>query len=122
MKRLAFVYLTVLSVLTIATVLVLRLALPQFYPSGLFLIPAFYTVMLGVMLLMRRANDRKGRDRSYFIMSYRIVKMSLLILMIVCFMNIKETGLVAFAVIFMIYYLCLTSVETFYLIKEEKKS
>ena len=122
MKKLAFIYLTVLSVLTIATVLVLRLALPQFYPSGLFLIPVFYAVLLGVMLIMRRSNDKKGRDRSYFIMSYRIVKMSLLILMIVCFMNIKETGLVAFAVIFMIYYLCLTSVETFYLIKEEKKS
>ena len=121
MKRLAFIYLTVLSVLTIATVLVLRLFLPQFYPSDLFLIPVFYAVLLGVMLIMRRSNDKKGRDRSYFIMSYRIVKMSLFIFLIIYFINVK-TGLTAFAVIFMIYYLCLTTVETVCLIKEERKS
>lgn len=121
MKKLAFIYLTVLSVLTIATVLVMRLALPQFYPSGLFLIPALYTVMLGVLLLMRRSNERKGRDRSYFIMSYRIVKMSLYIFIIILFIN-QGMCMISFAVIFMIYYLCLTPVETFYLVKEEKKS
>ena len=60
MKKLILTYLIVLSVLTVAIVLSLRMAWPEQYPSLLFIIPLFYAVMLGVMVWLKRSNERKG--------------------------------------------------------------
>ena len=122
MKHLLQTYLIVLSVLTIAAVLVLRMIWPEQYPSLLFLVPLFYAAMLGVMVWLKRSNERKGRDRSIFFLTYRVVKILLSIVLLVVYFTAVGTQLLPFAVVFMIYYLCLSAVETVLFIKGEKKS
>ena len=122
MKKLILTYLIVLSVLTVAAVLSLRMAWPEQYPSLLFIIPLFYAVMLGVMILLKRSNERKGKDRSIFFLTYRVVKILLAIVLLVVYFTSVGTQLLSFAVVFMIYYLCLSAVETVLFMKGEKKS
>ena len=122
MKKLILTYLILLSALTIAAVLVLRTVWPDQYPSLLFLIPLFFAVMLGVMVWLKRSNERKGKDRSLFFLTYRVVKILLAIVMLVVYFTAVGTQLLPFAVVFMIYYLCLSVVETVLFMKGEKKS
>ena len=110
MKKLILTYLIVLSVLTVAAVLSFRMAWPDQYPSLLFIIPLFYAVMLGVMVLLKRSNERKGKDRSIFFLTYRVVKILLAIVLLVVYFTSVGTQLLSFAVVFMIYYLCLSAV------------
>ena len=121
MKKLILTYLIVLSVLTVAAVLSFRMAWPEQYPSLLFIIPLFYAVMLGVMILLKRSNERKGKDRSIFFLTYRVVKILLAIVLLVVYFTSVGTQLLSFAVVFMIYYLCLSAVETVLFMKGEKK-
>lgn len=121
MKKLILTYLVVLSVLTVVSVLSLRMAWPDQYPSLLFIIPLFYAVMLGVMVLLKRSNERKGKDRSIFFLTYRVVKILLAIVLLVVYFTSVGTQLLSFAVVFMIYYLCLSAVETVLFMKGEKK-
>ena len=122
MKKLIITYLIALSVLTIGSVLALRIGWPDQYPSLLFIIPLFYAVMLGVMVLLKRSNERKGKDRSIFFLTYRVVKILLAIVLLVVYFTAVGTQLLPFALVFMIYYLCLSAVETVLFIKGEKKS
>ena len=122
MRKLILTYLIVLSVLTIAAVLALRMAWPEQYPSLLFIIPLFFLVMLGVMIWLKRSNERKGKDRSLFFLTYRVVKILLAIVLLVVYFTAVGTQLLPFALVFMIYYLCLSAVETVLFIKGEKKS
>ncbi len=122
MKKLILTYLILLSALTIAAVLVLRTVWPDQYPSLLFLIPLFFAVMLGVMVWLKRSNERKGKDRSLFFLTYRVVKILLAIVLLVVYFTAVGTQLLPFAVVFMIYYLCLSVVETVLFMKGEKKS
>ncbi len=122
MKKLILTYLTVLSVLTIAAVLSLRTVWPEQYPSLLFIIPLFFAVMLGVMIWLKRSNERKGKDRSLFFLTYRVVKILLAIVMLVVYFTAVGTQLLPFSVVFMIYYMCLSAVETVLFMKGEKKS
>ena len=121
MKKLILTYLIVLSVLTVAIVLSLRMAWPDQYPSLLFIIPLFFAVMLGVMVWLKRSNERKGKDRSIFFLTYRVVKILLAIVLLVVYFTSVGTQLLSFAVVFMIYYLCLSAVETVLFMKGEKK-
>ena len=100
MKRLAVIYSVTLALLTVAAVLLLRLVWPEHYPSGLFLIPLYFALMLGVMIMMHKSNAKKGRDRSYFLMSYRIVKIMVALIFILVYFRVVSSGLPAFAVIF----------------------
>ena len=122
MKKLVITYLLTLSVLTISSVLVLRMVWPEQYPSMLFLIPLFFAVMLGIMVWLRRANQKKGRDRSLFFLSYRVIKILLALVLILAYFTMVGTQLVSFAVVFMIFYLCLSMIETVLFMKGEKKS
>ena len=122
MKKLILTYLVVLSVLTVAAVLSLRMAWPDQYPSLLFIIPLFYAVMLGVMVWLKRSNERKGKDRSIFFLTYRVVKILLALVLLLAYFTAVRTQLLPFAVVFMIYYLCLSAVETVLFMKGEKKS
>lgn len=122
MRKLILTYLTVLSVLTIAAVLSLRTVWPEQYPSLLFIIPLFFAVMLGVMIWLKRSNERKGKDRSLFFLTYRVVKILLAIVMLVVYFTAVGTQLLPFSVVFMIYYMCLSAVETVLFMKGEKKS
>lgn len=122
MKKLILTYLIVLSVLTVGAVMTLRMVCPEHYPSLLFIIPVFYAVMLGVMIFIRRYFASKGRDASYFFMAYRMVKILLALILILVYFRVVKTELMSFSIIFMSYYLCLTAVETIFLVKEEKKS
>ena len=122
MKKIITAYVIVLAVLTVASVIMLRMLWPEHYPSGLFLIPLFFTAMLGLMACMRRSNEKKGRDRSLFFMGYRIVKILLAIVLILVYFTAVGDELLAFAAVFTVYYLCLSFVETVLFMKEERKS
>lgn len=122
MKKLIITYLIALSVLTIGSVLALRMVWPEQYPSLLFIIPLFYGVMVGVMAWLKRTNEKKGRDRSIFFLSYGVVKILLAIVLLLVYFTAVGTQLLAFAVVFMIYYLCLSAIETVLFMKGEKKS
>jgi len=122
MKRLIITYLAALSVLTIASVIALRMVWPEQYPSMLFLIPLFFALMLGVMVWLRHLNAKKGKDRSIFFLTYRVVKILLAIVLLLAYFTVVGTNLVSFAVIFAIYYICLSAIETTLFMKGEKKS
>lgn len=122
MKKLIGIYLTVLSLLTVAAVLALRLGWPEQYPSMLYIIPLFYAVMLGVMVLIKRWIENKGKDRSLFFMSYRVVKIILALVVLLAYFSLVGSQLLPFAIVFMAYYLCLSMVETVLFMKGEKKS
>lgn len=121
MKRLIITYLIVLSVLTVSSALGLRYMWPEHYPNMLFLIPLFFAVMLGVMALLKRINDKKGRDRSIFFLSYRIVKILLAIVLLLVYFTAVRVELMSFAVVFVVFYLCLSMLETVLFMKGEKK-
>ncbi len=120
MRKLILTYLIVLSVLSVAAVLTLRMVWPEYYPSLLFTIPLFFSVMLGVMIWLKRSNENKGKDRSLFFLAYRMVKILLSIVLLVVYFTAVGTQLLPYAVVFMIYYLCLSAVETALFIKGEK--
>lgn len=122
MKKLIGIYLTVLSLLTVAAVLALRLGWPEQYPSMLYIIPLFYAVMLGVMVLIKRWIENKGKDRSLFFLSYRVVKIILALVVLLAYFSFVGSQLLPFAIVFMAYYLCLSMVETVLFMKGEKKS
>ena len=122
MKKLIITYLIALSVLTIGSVLALRIGWPDQYPSLLFIIPLFFAVMLGVMVWLKRSNERKGKDRSIFFLTYRVVKILLALVLLLAYFTAVRTQLLPFAVVFMIYYMCLSAVETVLFMKGEKKS
>lgn len=122
MKKLIITYLIALSVLTIGSVLALRNVWPEQYPSLLFIIPLFFGIMLGVMAWLKRMNEKKGRDRSIFFLTYRVVKILLAIVLLLVYFTVVGTQLLSFAVVFMIYYLCLSAIETVLFMKGEKKS
>ena len=122
MRKLITIYLIALSVLTIVSVLALRLFWPEQYPSLLFVIPVFFALMLGVMAWLRHVNAKKGKDRSIFFLTYRVVKILLAIVLLLVYFTAVGTDLVSFAVIFAIYYICLSAIETSLFMKGEKKS
>lgn len=121
MKKLVILYLVVLSVLSVASSVALRLFWPGLYPAMLYTIPLFYILMLGVMFLLKNIVEKKGRDRSIFFLSYRVVKILLALVFLLVYFQVIRTGLVAFAVVFMIFYACLSAVETVLFMKGEKK-
>ena len=121
MKKLIIWYLAVLSVLSVASSLALRMVWPDHFPGMLYTIPLFYAVMLGVMLILKRSIEKKGKDRSIFFLSYRVVKILLALVFLLVYFQVIRTGLVAFAVVFMIFYACLSAVETVLFMKGEKK-
>ena len=122
MKKLITIYLIALSVLTIASVLALRIVWPEHYPSLLYTIPLFYAVMLGVMVWLKKFIENKGKDRSIFFLAYRVVKILLALAFLLAYFSLAGTQLLAFAVVFMIYYLCLSAIETVLFMKGEKRS
>lgn len=122
MKRLIITYLAALSVLTIASVFAFRLVWPEQYSSMLFLIPLFFGVMLGMMIWLKRINESKGKDRSIFFLTYRVLKILLAIVLLLVYFTAVGTNLVSFAVMFAIYYICLSAIETTLFMKGEKKS
>ena len=119
-KRLIIWYLTALSVLSVASAVVLRQVWPEHYPSLLYIIPLFFTVMLVVMIWLKNLNEKKGRDRSIFFLSYRIVKILLAIILLLVYFTAVGEELLTFAVVFAVFYLCISVVETTLFIKGEK--
>jgi len=122
MKKLTLIYMAALSVLTVITVLAFRIVWPEQYPSLLFTIPLFYAVMLGVMAWLKHFIENKGKDRSLFFLAYRVVKILLALAFLLAYFSLAGTELLAFAVVFMIYYLCLSAIETVLFMKGEKRS
>lgn len=122
MKKLIVTYLSALSLMTILAFLALRMIWPEHYPSMLFLIPLFYALMLGVMVLIRRVIEKKGKDRSLFFLSYRVVKILASLVLLLAYFSLVGNRLLPFAIVFMIFYLCLSAIETVLFMKGEKRS
>lgn len=122
MKKLILTYLIALSALTVIAVLALHMVWPEHYPSLLYTIPLFYAVMLGVMAWLRKLIEDKGKDRSLFFLAYRVVKILLALAFLLAYFSLAGTELLTFAVVFMIYYLCLSAIETVLFMKGEKQS
>jgi len=122
MKKLILTYLIALSALTVIAVLALHMVWPEHYPSLLYTIPLFYAVMLGVMAWLRKFIENKGKDRSLFFLAYRVVKILLALAFLLAYFSLAGTELLTFAVVFMIYYLCLSAIETVLFMKGEKQS
>lgn len=89
----------------------------------LFTIPLYYGVLLGIMFLIRHiVVDKYGKDEGVFLLSYRMVRLLLsIILLVICFSLAKSQPL-PYAVTFFVYYLILSWTENIILIKGEKKS
>lgn len=123
MKKLAVSYLFTLAILTLAAVLLFRYCWPEHYPGMLFTIPLYYGVLLGIMFLIRHiVVDKYGKDEGVFLLSYRMVRLLLsIILLVICFSLAKSQPL-PYAVTFFVYYLILSWTENIILIKGEKKS
>lgn len=122
MKKLIRIYIIVLSVVTILSAKIVSVVTPEHYPSLLFTIPIFYAAMLGVMVLIRRAVEKKGKDRSMFFLIYRVVKILLALIYLLIYFVAVRTETLVFSVVFMSFYLCLSAVETVLFIKGEKES
>ena len=122
MKKMIIWYLAALSVLSVASSAALRICWPEHYPAMLYLIPLFYAIMLGVMYMLKSVTEKKGKDRSIFFLSYRIVKILLAIIRLLVYFTAVGEELLTFAVVFAVFYLCLSMVETTLFIKGEKKS
>lgn len=122
MKKLILTYLIALSALTVIAVLALHMVWPEHYPSLFYTIPLFYAVMLGVMAWLRKFIENKGKDRSLFFLAYRVVKILLALAFLLAYFSLAGTELLTFAVVFMIYYLCLSAIETVLFMKGEKQS
>ena len=78
--------------------------------------------MLGVMAWLRKLIENKGKDRSLFFLAYRVVKILLALAFLLAYFSLAGTELLTFAVVFMIYYLCLSAIETVLFMKGEKQS
>ena len=122
MKKLARTYIIVLSALTLISAVILREINPEHFPPMLFTIPVFYALMLGVMALIRRSVEKKGKDRSRFFLGYRIVKILLAIILLLVYFTAVGTELLTFSIVFAVFYLCLSMIETVLFMKEERKS
>ena len=121
-RKLIIWYLAVLSVLSVASSLVLRMIWPEHFPDMLFTIPLFYAVMLGVMLILKRTIENKGKDRIIFFMAYRVVKILLALVYLLVYFRVVKVEVVVFSIVFMSFYLCLSAVETVFFMKGEKES
>ena len=122
MKKLIIWYLAALSVLSLASAITLRTVYPEHYPQLLFIIPLFFALMLGVMAWLKKFIENKGKDRSLFFLAYRVVKILLALAFLLAYFSLAGAQLLAFAVVFMIYYLCLSAIETVLFMKGEKRS
>ena len=122
MRKLVRTYIIVLSVLTILSAKIVSVVTPEHYPSLLFTIPVFYAAMLGVMALIKRSVEKKGKDRSIFFLAYRVVKILLALVYLLIYFVMVGTDTLVFAVVFMSFYMCLSIVETVLFMKGEKKS
>ena len=121
-RKLIIWYLAVLSVLSLASALMLRMIWPEHFPDMLFTIPLFYAVMLGVMLILKRTIENKGKDRIIFFMAYRVVKILLALVYLLVYFRVVKVEVVVFSIVFMSFYLCLSAVETVLFMKGEKES
>ena len=122
MKKLIIWYLAALSVLSVASAATLRMVWPEHYPSMLFLIPIYYALMLGIMVWIKRVIENKGKDRSIFFLAYRVVKILLALALLLTYFVAVGVETYAFAIVFMVFYLCLSAIETVLFMKGEKQS
>ena len=121
-RKLIIWYLAVLSVLSVASAMMLRMIWPEHFPDMLFTIPLFYAVMLGVMLILKRTIENKGKDRIIFFMAYRVVKILPALVYLLVYFRVVKVEVLVFLIVFISFYLCLSAVETVLFMKGEKES
>lgn len=121
-KRYSVIYLALVLFLTVISVAVMRFFAPDSYSPTLFLIPAYFCLMLVLMNVLYRLGEKKKRDRSFFFMEYRMIKMLVSIVFLFVILKVAEFETLSFVIVFVAFYLILMSFETVHFIKGEKKS
>ena len=115
-------YLALTALLTVIAVVVLRLSVPSQYPSLLYLIPLFFILMLGIMLLIRRIMTNKGKSEQMFLLSYRTVRFILLLGFVTVYVVAVREYLLPFVIVFAVFYLVLLIYETLFFVRFFKLS
>ncbi|MCQ2057171.1 MAG: hypothetical protein MJY75_03060 [Bacteroidaceae bacterium] len=121
-KRYSVIYLALVLFLTAISVTVMRFFAPDSYSPTLFLIPAYFCLMLVLMNVLYHLGEKKKRDRSFFFMEYRMIKMLVSIVFLFVILKVAEFESLSFVIVFVAFYLILMSFETVHFIKGEKKS
>lgn len=121
-KRYSVIYLALVLFLTAISVAVMKFFAPDSYSPMLFLIPAYFCLMLVLMNILYRLGEKKKRDRSFFFMEYRMIKMLVSIVFLFVILKVAEFETLSFVIVFVAFYLILMSFETVHFIKGEKKS
>lgn len=121
-KRYSAIYLALVLFLTAISVTVMRFFAQDSYSPTLFLIPAYFCLMLVLMNVLYRLGEKKKRDRSFFFMEYRMIKMLVSIVFLFVILKVAEFETLSFVIVFVAFYLILMSFETVHFIKGEKKS
>lgn len=119
-RRFVITYLLLVALLTAVAGLVLKHFAPAGVPAALYLMPLFFCLTLGLMFLLKRVCQKKNRDRSFFFMEYRMIKMFLAVIFML-FLTDRENVLPS-AVTFTVFYIVIMMYETIHFIKGEKKS
>ncbi|MBO4500258.1 MAG: hypothetical protein J5732_08415 [Bacteroidaceae bacterium] len=110
-KRYVFNYLSIVALLTILSVVVFGMAIPELYPRLLFIIPLFFVFLICVILLSKHILNRKGKSDSVFYVVFRGIKLVLLLFFVlVCILCIRE-NLLSFLAVFGVFYLTLLVYE-----------
>lgn len=121
-KWFAVNYLALVSVLTIISVVVIRLFAPSQFPAMLFVVPLFFCLTLGVMVFLKRLCAKRRRDAAFFFLEYRIVKLLMALVLIVVYAVAVRDCLLSFAITFAVFYMSVMTFETVHFIKGERKS
>lgn len=121
-KEFIISYLALVICLTVIAACVLVYCTSVGFPAILFAIPVFFCIMLGVMWLLKRSCGKKKRDKAFFFMEYRIVKMLLSIVFLAACLIADREHMLPFAIVFVVFYFVMMTFETVHFIKGEKKS
>ena len=108
--------------LSVGSAVLLRCIWPEHFPPLMFIIPLFFALMLGLMAWLKHSIEKKGKDHSIFFLSYRIVKILLALILLLVYFTAVRVELLTFAVVFMVFYLCLSMLETVLFMQGERKS
>lgn len=121
-RRFVITYLLLVALLTAVAGLVLKHFAPAGIPAALYLMPLFFCLTLGLMFLLKRVCQKKNRDRSFFFMEYRMIKMFLAVIFIFMLFLTDRENVLPSAVTFTVFYIVIMMYETIHFIKGEKKS
>lgn len=119
--RYIFIYLIITAVLSAVAAYLFGHVWADRLTGPLFPIPMFFALMPFLHLLIDHFMEGKNNARTLSILAYRGSKLLLALVMLVVYMATVRTGLLEFALVFIVFYFVLTTYETVEYMKREKK-